>query len=248
MIFDSDHRPYANILLRYQKLVETKHPSHVGSWPLLNGWNLLTGAFKGWHIVVFKDAGFTSVTMFNGIGELTSETVGVTEITSENRDHVRAFLEQKFNIGKRDAIIFLPPDNILDHEIYQMLCRHELAVGLLPIKIFLSHKGVDKAIVRDFKKTLDLLGFKPWLDEEAMPAGTPLQRGIRSGFSESCAAVFFVTPNFVDEKYLATEVDYAIEEKTKRGDQFAIITLVFGSSTVKGTVPELLHRGAVADR
>ena len=67
-------------------------------------------------------------------------------------------------------------------------------------------------LVRAFKDTLQLLGFDPWLDEDAMVAGTKLERGIPTGFERSCAAVFFVTPNFSDENYLATEVDYAIQE------------------------------------
>lgn len=120
--------------------------------------------------------------------------------------------------------------------------EHEFAIGITPMKIFLSHKGADKPSVREFKKTLELLGFDPWLDEDAMQAGTELERALLSGFSDSCAAVFFVTPNFVDENYLATEVDYAIQEKRKKGDKFAIVTLVFSKEGAKGTVPGLLHR------
>ncbi|RKG99218.1 toll/interleukin-1 receptor domain-containing protein [Corallococcus carmarthensis] len=109
------------------------------------------------------------------------------------------------------------------------------------MKIFLSHKGIDKAMVREYKQTLMQLGFAPWLDEDAMPAGTVLERGILKGFEESCAAVFFVTPNFVDENYLATEVEYAIQQKRKKGERFAIITLVFSEGNRKGAVPALLH-------
>lgn len=78
-------------------------------------------------------------------------------------------------------------------------------------KIFLSHKGVDKPVTREYFRVLKTLGFDPWLDEDAMVAGTPLERGILDGFEQSCAAVFFVTPSFQDENYLATEVNYAIE-------------------------------------
>jgi len=35
-------------------------------------------------------------------------------------------------------------------------------------------------------------------------------------------SVFFVTPNYVDEKYLATEIDYAIAEKQEKGERFAL--------------------------
>ena len=62
----------------------------------------------------------------------------------------------------------------------------------------------------------------------------PLDRALRQCFRESSAAVFFVTPNYVDEKYLATEIDYAIAEKQEKGERFAIITLALSQSGEKG--------------
>jgi hypothetical protein len=111
-----------------------------------------------------------------------------------------------------------------------------------PTKIFLSHKGVDKPLVREFCETLELLGLAPWLDEDAMPAGVALERALLSGFEGSCAAVFFVTPHFTDENYLATEVDYAIAQKRTKGERFAIITLAFSEGGKSGEVPALLRR------
>ena len=58
-----------------------------------------------------------------------------------------------------------------------------------------------------------------------MPAGANLERELLQGFEESCAAIFFITERFTDEKYLATEVDYAVLQKRKKGKKFAIITL-----------------------
>ena len=55
-----------------------------------------------------------------------------------------------------------------------------------------------------------------------MVAGTGLEREISARFDRSCAAVFFVTSNLLDEAYLATEVGYAIREKRVKGDNFAI--------------------------
>jgi len=110
-------------------------------------------------------------------------------------------------------------------------------------KIFLSHKGADKPLVRRFFVTLKAIGFDPWLDEDAMTAGTELERGILQGFKDSCAAVFFITPNYVDEGYLRTEVNYAIAEKRAKGDRFAIVTIVFaGKKGKKGVVPDLLKQ------
>lgn len=107
-------------------------------------------------------------------------------------------------------------------------------------KVFLSHKGADKPKVRSFFSVLQGLGFDPWLDEDAMTAGMELHRGILQGFKDSCAAVFFITPNFRDEAYLRTEVNYAVQQKNEKGERFAIVTLVFDGAG-KAHVPDLLH-------
>jgi hypothetical protein len=110
-------------------------------------------------------------------------------------------------------------------------------------QVFLSHKGSDKPLVRRFADTLRLMGYQPWLDEDALVAGVELERGILRGFAESCAAVFFVTSSFKDEQYLATEVNYAIAERRRKGERFQIITLVLVDRTgKKGLVPDLLSQ------
>ena len=110
-----------------------------------------------------------------------------------------------------------------------------------PKGIFLSHKGPNKIMVRDFKETLEVLGYEPWLDEDAMPAGTTLERGLLQGMQSSCAVVFFITPDFKDEGYLQTEIDYAIQEKREKRERFAIITLQFADEDGrKAEIPRLL--------
>lgn len=95
------------------------------------------------------------------------------------------------------------------------------------VRIFLSHKSVDQGLVYRYHKALSRVGFSPWLDKEDMSAGSNLERSILKGFEESCAAVFFITKNFEDESFLATEVEYAVRQKRKKGSKFAIITLLF---------------------
>lgn len=111
-------------------------------------------------------------------------------------------------------------------------------------RLFLSHSDADKSLVREYKQTLEVLGFCPWLDEDQMTAGVELEKGIRSGVKNSCAAIFFVTPNFEDKGYLLSEINYAVEEQTKREGEFSIITLVFAQGDRKGLVPELLEKYA----
>jgi hypothetical protein len=105
------------------------------------------------------------------------------------------------------------------------------------IRIFLSHKSVDKPLVYRYYHALKTVGFDPWLDERNMPAGANLEREVLRGFEESCAAVFFITESFKDEKYLAAEVDYAIIQKRKKEKKFAIITLRYANAAA---VPGLL--------
>lgn len=113
---------------------------------------------------------------------------------------------------------------------------------LKPKHIFLSHKSPDKSLVREVAATLRAIGLTPWLDEDKMKAGANLERAIRQGFHDSCAAVFFVTPRFVDDGFLASEIDYALAEKRARGDKFSIITLLLpGDDAAFGEVPDLLR-------
>jgi len=117
------------------------------------------------------------------------------------------------------------------------------AEASMPKKIFLSHKGVDKPVIREYFHVLRTIGFDPWLDEDAMVAGSPLERALLTGMKESCAAVFFVTPDYKDENYLASEVNYAIAQKREKAEKFSIITLVLmDANGNKGVVPELLRQ------
>ena len=115
-------------------------------------------------------------------------------------------------------------------------------------RIFLSHKSVDKPIVLRYYNALKELGFEPWLDQPDMPAGTNLERGILDGFEKSCAAVFFITENFKDENYLATEVDYAVTQKRKKGNKFTIITLRYpNASPVPGLLLPFIYKDVSND-
>ncbi|OZI67060.1 toll/interleukin-1 receptor domain-containing protein [Bordetella genomosp. 11] len=176
-------------------------------------------------------------------GELPGFVVGVQEITPESRAAVRRRVAQHFGFTSMDAVLLCEPNgNLAKCEFDAMLENHERAKNLTPMKIFLSHKTADKPLVREFKKVLAEIGFEPWLDEDAMTAGAPLERTILKGFNDSCAAVFFVTPNFVDENFLATEVDYAIAQKRAKEERFEIITLQLSQDGKKGNVPDLLRR------
>lgn len=93
-------------------------------------------------------------------------------------------------------------------------------------RIFLSHKGVDKPLIEKIDTALRTLNLKPWLDKHDLPVGAPLVRGVDEAFANCCAAVFFVSGNFIDAGVIGQEVDRALHENALRPDGFKIIPLV----------------------
>lgn len=243
---DEKQKPiHEQVVELYKTSVEVMYKDYLSAWPVLAGCNTNIGTYKNWLILILNHTGISHVTMNGGFGELTPAIVGVDNITQQNKEQVRKRIEKHFRVGTYDGVVLLEKNNEnweLHDDIAVLLRKHEYAMGVVPMRIFLSHKGADKPLVREFKSTLEMLGFSPWLDEDAMSAGAELERSILKGFEESCAAIFFVTPNYKDENFLASEVDYAIQEKRKKGDKFSIITLVYQEDDCTGEVPALLHR------
>lgn len=229
------------VINKYKEFVDSKYPGSLEHWPVISGHNLKIGSYKDYAIIYFKNTADSAMKSSSGLGQLAQSLIGVAEITPLNIKNVREKLEKYFGATARDCVMLIKKDmSNLESELESTLQKHEFAQGLVSMKVFLSHKGIDKPKVREFKETLKSLGLDPWLDEDAMHAGVELERAILQGFNDSCAAVFFITPNYIDEQYLATEVNYAISEKRKKGDKFAIVTLVYEIDGKKGKVPELL--------
>lgn len=69
----------------------------------------------------------------------------------------------------------------LHEQLFCIICGTEISMMTSDSKkVFLSHKGVDKAEVNDYKKTLSQLGYDPWIDEDAMPAAHGIARPPRA--------------------------------------------------------------------
>jgi hypothetical protein len=225
----------------YKKIIEVKYSTLSDRWPILAGYNIINGYYKDYIIVIFKDTGIQGI-VSSSVISFSSDTLGVSEINETNTEAVKLKLTKDYGLMPRDSVVIFKNDGSnLGLELQKLLQRHEVVMGVVGMKIFLSHKGIDKKRVREYQKTLELIGFEPWLDEDSMNAGAELERGIRQGFTDSCAAIFFITPNFLDEDYLASEVNYAIAEKRKKKEKFSIIILVFEENGVKGNVPQLLE-------
>jgi hypothetical protein len=62
-----------------------------------------------------------------------------------------------------------------DYTYCQFVVTLEVIEEQMPKKVFLSHQGADKPIVRRYKDALESVGIVAWLDEDAMPAGAALE-------------------------------------------------------------------------
>lgn len=224
----------------YSKVVKLKHPRKTHSWPILSGYDVLEGQFGNYIITIFKDTGNTSM-MTTGYLDINFLSDYYTSINNSNIEQVREKIKTERDLKPRDSVVILATDvSNLGYELEQTLKHHEIVTGVVKMKIFLSHKSIDKKLVREVKKTLNVLGFEAWLDEDDLYAGDSLERGLMKGFKDSCAAIFFVTPDFKDEEYLGSEVEYAIAEKRSKKNDFVIITLVLEKEGILGIVPDLL--------
>ena len=229
----------------YKIYVESYFPDLVEYWPVTAGTHYKIGNFDKYYVVVLIDQGPTSFIQTLGIGNI---KLNLNEIDRTNPNMIRKELFSLLNLKKRDAIFLFDKTNNysnwrtdLERDLKENFLQHKMVMNMEPMKIFLSHKSINKDKVRNFKTILELLGFSPWLDEEAMSAGANLERSLHSGMVDSCAAIFFITPDYKDEKYLATEIDYAISRK-RQDEKFSIITLVFSDENgEKGVVPNLLQ-------
>lgn len=227
------------VLENYKPLVQRKYGTRSNTWPILSGFNIINGEFHGYIICIFKHTGVSGV-VASSVVEFDKFSLGSDYIDRNNIESVRESIRKAFNLDRMDSVIIAEKNSSnFNEELDKLLQYHEIIMGEVKMKIFLSHKGADKSIVRDYKKLLTTLGFDVWLDEDSMHAGSALHRSIQQGFKDSCAAIFFVTENYLDEDYLEMEINYAIEEKRLKKERFSLITLVFGNNE-NVTVPELL--------
>ena len=230
-----------NVILDiYKQLVNKEYPNHSRRWPIINGISKLSTFDLGNNYIIFlyKNSPFSPVITSSGSSLIPSD-IGFDEVTPNNINMIREYFRKTYHVNYDDGLFILHRDlSNLSSEIEENLISHKNYLGLLPMKIFLSHKSKDKSKVREFKNILQKLGFSPWLDEEELKAGDKLNRSLLKGMQESCAAIFFITDNYEDTQYLSDEVDYA-KNRAMEDPNFKIITLVFNEAN--HNIPQLLR-------
>ena len=166
----------AFVLEKYKEFVSKKYQDSQGHWPVISGHNVKIGQHLDYVIVFFEHTANPVMKTSSGIGNIPASLIGTDIISVANINQVRERLEKYFQATPNDAIFILKQDmSNLQNEMEAVMQKHEYSLGLTPMKIFLSHKGIDKPKIREYKEIFVSLGFAPWLDEDAMSAGVELK-------------------------------------------------------------------------
>ena len=152
---ENEKSVYDQIIDSYTSLVSSKHPTGVSGWPILTGHNIKHGIFNGWNIIVFEHTGNPVMKSTQGIGDISSAIIGDSQITDDNKAGVRERISRHFRLSRSDALFIFDQMDDIQQDLTAVLLQHEMEMGLCPMRVFLSHKGADKPMVREFKDTLE---------------------------------------------------------------------------------------------
>jgi len=95
----------ANIINTYRQLVEKTHPTEIDIWPILNGYNLRFGAFRGWNIFIFENTE-NSIALKIPLERLTTAIVGIDDIGSDI-ELARKKLTRYYRLSNSDMLVIL---------------------------------------------------------------------------------------------------------------------------------------------
>lgn len=228
--------PCDYIINQYRKIVANKHPKLLQYWPVLSGYDVTSGSFNRHYVLIIKDTGNPD-RFFNDIEKFDTKKIGALAIKDSNIEAIRKNLSESYKLTPRSYIVLLRKDNKnFDDEIEKMLSYHETIMGIRYRKIFLSNYGISEKIISEYKATLETMGFEPWVDEnDLLGYGSP--SNYSQGFTESCAAIFFITDDFSTSPEFKKEIEYAVEEKRKKNSSFSILTLILNDENKKCRIP-----------
>jgi hypothetical protein len=115
----------AKIMMIYRQMVENNHPGESGSWPILCGYNLKFGKYRGWSIFFYENTG-NPMTLNIPLEQLTSRIVGVDDIGSDI-ELARKKLIRHFRVTNNDMLILLNArGSNLEQELQTVFKQHEL--------------------------------------------------------------------------------------------------------------------------
>jgi hypothetical protein len=104
------------------------------------------------------------------------------------------------------------------------------------MKIFLSHSGRDKPLVREIIKYLPN-SIQTWLDEDNLPLGTEISKELKNAITNnSDLIVLFISQEAINSSWVKKELEWAIEREKTLGYTF-IFPIVLDENSWKNIKP-----------
>lgn len=132
----------------YKQMVEKAYPAEVENWPVLSGYHLGFGEYRGWKILLFEHTG-NPIPLKIPLEPLTAAVVGVDDIGSDI-ELARKNIARHLHLSINDMLVLLNPRaSNLEEELDVAFKRHE---ALYKKKAELDHKN-EIPIPRPLKET-----------------------------------------------------------------------------------------------
>ena len=77
------------------------------------------------------------------------------------------------------------------------------------MQVFISHASTERdlQLARALARALERADFSPWLDEERLPPGQPLEADLRSAIDASESGIFLISGSWLERKYCKWELE-----------------------------------------
>lgn len=97
--------------------------------------------------------------------------------------------------------------------------------------LFISHSTPDDAFVHDLREVLADHGVYSWIDSRQLAGGDPLEPKIKKALDDSSAYAVLISPASLQSKWVAKELQYAIQLQKARGkEKFPVIPLALNGT------------------
>lgn len=121
----------------YKQMVEKAYPAEIENWPVISGYHLGFGEYRGWNILLFEHTG-NPIPLKIPLEPLTTAVVGVDDIGSDI-ELARKNLARHLHLSINDMLVLLNPRaSNLEQELDVAFKRHE---ALYKKKAELDHKN-----------------------------------------------------------------------------------------------------------
>lgn len=115
------------IFNKYREMVEKAYPSEIDNWPVISGYNLKFGKYRGWNIMSFEHTG-NPIPLRIPLEHLTASVVGVDDIGSDT-ELARKKLARQLRLSKKDMLILLNSRaSNIEQELRAAFKQHEALV------------------------------------------------------------------------------------------------------------------------